>query len=76
MYCFNYAEGSSVSFVFSPPEAYGTSLCDDAQWLYTASSSATPAPDGLQIAFNTEQSEIEWSLIPGVPFTGAEGDYY
>ena len=69
-YCFNYEESSKGSFVFSPPEAYASSLCDDAQWIYYAflsgTSSNSPAPNGLQIAFNTEQSETEWSLIPGI----------
>ena len=79
-YCFNYEESSKGSFVFSPPEAYSSSLCNDSQWLYYANLSVTspnsPAPDALQIAFNTEQSEAEWSLIPGIAFTGNEGESY
>ena len=66
--------------MFTPPEAHASSVCNDAQWLYSAHLSGTspnsPKPDGLQIAFDTEKNEMEWSLIPGVTFTGQEGDLY
>ena len=66
--------------MFAPPEAHSSSICSDAQWLYSATLSGTsptsPAPLGLQTAFYTEQNEMEWSLRPDVSFTGQEGDLY
>ena len=63
--CFNY--GSAGSITFDPPVVTNPTTCNDAWWLYRASldpsSVDSPLPSNLQIAFDSSNNQVSWSLV-------------
>lgn len=78
-FCFNFLEGNTGTLNFDAPIVINPS-CTDAHWLYWAELSATstnsPWPNGLQVAFDSENRVASWSIIPSATVSVIDGEEY